>query len=60
MPAKEYKKNKKVLVLMSAAVFAMTGGISSYAETTTIYLGGETHEADGSEISDTQGTTIYA
>ena len=60
MPAKVYKKNKKALVLMSAAVFAMTGGISSYAETTTIYLGGETHEADGSEISDTQGTTIYA
>ncbi len=60
MPAKVYKKNMKALVLMSAAVFAMTGGISSYAETTTIYLGGETHEADGSEISDTQGTTIYA
>ena len=59
-------KNKAALVFVCAAVFSAisellnAGYLTSYAETTKVYLGGETHEDDGTDIFNTQGTTIYA
>lgn len=45
-------------LLMTAA--ALTAAFPAFAEETMVYLGGEIHVDSGTEISDTQGESIYA